>query len=151
MSTTATRLGVFLVIPVVPFQLAEHLPLSDWIRLVPSPVGSELSSSSLLEIVALQLWSYMPPAFLQDRLWLRAEAAVVANGVCTRRSNGDCARLVQNNPSCSLSLPGVEKVATCLLPNVPAAPWGGCPVPLHPSGVCAALGSTVTLLLPLLA
>ena len=51
----------------------------------------------------------------------------------------------------ALSLPGTDKAATRLLPNLPAAPRGACPVPLHPSGVCVAVGSTVTLLLPLLA
>lgn len=49
---------------------------------------SELSSTSLLKPVALQLWCSMPPPFLQDRLWLRAEAAVIPNGDCIQRSNG---------------------------------------------------------------
>lgn len=49
---------------------------------------SEPSSISLLGTVALQLWCCMPPPFLQDRLWLRAEAAVVPNRDCIHRSNG---------------------------------------------------------------
>ena len=81
--------------------LSTHLPLSDRTRLVPGPVRGGLSGISLLEMVALQLWADVPPAFLQDRLWLRAEAAVLANGVCTRRSNADRARLVQSDPYCS--------------------------------------------------
>ena len=57
----------------------------------------------------------------------------------------DCASLVLRD----FSLSGMDKVATRLLPDIPAAPWGSCPMPLHPTGVCVAVGSTVTLLLPL--